>query len=206
MDKKERILEVAEELFAEHGFEGTSTRMLAAKAGINVAMLSYYFGSKEKLFETMVDQRVNKTREKLQLIAETPISPAEKLNNVIDLYVEKILTNNCIHRIIHREISLHQRSEMTNVITDILLLNAQEIIRIIHEGQEKKIFREVDVEMTVGTIFGTISQLINSAALCSKLMNLDPTESVSSVKIQTRLQNHLKDLLHAHLTPKNASA
>jgi AcrR family transcriptional regulator len=203
IDKKERIMEVAEELFAEHGFDGTSTRMLAAKAGINVAMLSYYFGSKEKLFEIMVDQRVSKTREKIQVIAETAISPVEKLDQVIDLYVEKILTNNSIHKIIHREMSLHQRSDMTNAITDILVLNAQEIIRIIREGQAKKVFREVDVEMTVGTIFGTISQLTNSAPLCSKLMKLDSTESVTSEKIQTRLQTHLKDLLRSHLAIKN---
>ena len=48
-DKKEQILEVAEELFAEYGFEGTSVRELAKKAKVNVAMISNYFGSKEQL-------------------------------------------------------------------------------------------------------------------------------------------------------------
>ena len=55
MTKREQILEVAEELIAENGFSGTSVRALAAKAGINVAMISYYFGSKEKLFEALVE-------------------------------------------------------------------------------------------------------------------------------------------------------
>ncbi|HNO01068.1 MAG TPA: TetR family transcriptional regulator, partial [Chitinophagaceae bacterium] len=39
----------AEKLFAEKGYNGTSVRDIAEKAGINLAMVSYYFGSKEKL-------------------------------------------------------------------------------------------------------------------------------------------------------------
>ena len=47
-DKKEHIINHAVELFAEKGFEGTSIRDLAARAEVNVAMVNYYFGSKEK--------------------------------------------------------------------------------------------------------------------------------------------------------------
>jgi AcrR family transcriptional regulator len=47
-DKKEHIMHVAMELFAEKGFEGTSIRDLAQKADVNIAMVNYYFGSKEK--------------------------------------------------------------------------------------------------------------------------------------------------------------
>ena len=57
VDKRQQILDAAVELFAEHGFEATSTRMLAAHAGVNVAMINYYFGSKEKLFEALVEDR-----------------------------------------------------------------------------------------------------------------------------------------------------
>jgi len=48
---RERLLDVAEGLFAEHGFEGTSIRELAAAADSNIASVNYYFGSKEKLYE-----------------------------------------------------------------------------------------------------------------------------------------------------------
>ncbi|MEO6348401.1 MAG: TetR family transcriptional regulator, partial [Aquaticitalea sp.] len=52
-DKQIQILEVAEKLFAEHGFDGTSVRQIAHEADINIAMISYYFGSKEKLLEAL---------------------------------------------------------------------------------------------------------------------------------------------------------
>ncbi len=47
-DKQIHILDIAEELIAKKGYEGTSVRDICSKANINVAMISYYFGSKEK--------------------------------------------------------------------------------------------------------------------------------------------------------------
>ena len=56
---KEKILDAAEQLFAENGFEATGVRELATKAHVNVAMISYYSGSKEKLFETLIEERAS---------------------------------------------------------------------------------------------------------------------------------------------------
>ena len=47
---QERLLDAAEELFCEHGFEGASIRDIAASAGCNIASVNYYFGGKEKLY------------------------------------------------------------------------------------------------------------------------------------------------------------
>ena len=47
---RNRILSVAAFLFAENGFEGTSVRMICAKAGVNVSLVNYYFKSKELLY------------------------------------------------------------------------------------------------------------------------------------------------------------
>ncbi|MCA6454520.1 MAG: helix-turn-helix transcriptional regulator, partial [Chitinophagaceae bacterium] len=74
-DKKQHILNAAIELFAEKGFEGSSIRDLAARADVNVAMVNYYFGSKEKLFETIVEHRATFMRGKLDEIeADTTLT------------------------------------------------------------------------------------------------------------------------------------
>jgi AcrR family transcriptional regulator len=57
MDTKQRILEVAEELFAEHGLAGTSLRRIIADAGVNLAAVHYYFRSKESLLEAVIVRR-----------------------------------------------------------------------------------------------------------------------------------------------------
>lgn len=48
---RDRLLDAAEELFCEHGFEGASIRDIAAAAKCNIASVNYYFGGKEKLYE-----------------------------------------------------------------------------------------------------------------------------------------------------------
>lgn len=90
MTKREQILEVAEELIAENGFSGTSVRALAAKAGINVAMISYYFGSKEKLFEALVEYRAGFLREKFQVLNREVVDPMERVDRMIEAYVDRI--------------------------------------------------------------------------------------------------------------------
>ena len=51
---EEKILEAASKVFTEKGFAGTRTRDIAEHAGINLALLNYYFRSKEKLFEQVM--------------------------------------------------------------------------------------------------------------------------------------------------------
>lgn len=53
-DTKQALILAAGELFAEHGYEGTSIRAIAEKAGANVAAISYHFGSKGKLYVATV--------------------------------------------------------------------------------------------------------------------------------------------------------
>lgn len=58
-DTKTRILDAAEHLFMEHGFEATSLRQLTAAASVNLAAVNYHFGSKEELFEAVLTRRLD---------------------------------------------------------------------------------------------------------------------------------------------------
>lgn len=56
-DVRSQILDVAETLFAEHGYASTSTRDIATQAGVRQSMISYYFKSKRSLFEAVIKHR-----------------------------------------------------------------------------------------------------------------------------------------------------
>ena len=58
-ETRTRILDAAEELFMQHGFEATSMRLLTAKAGVNLAAVNYHFGSKDALIEALFRRRVD---------------------------------------------------------------------------------------------------------------------------------------------------
>jgi AcrR family transcriptional regulator len=66
---KDRILDAAEELFMEHGFEATSLRSITAAAGVNLAAVNYHFGSKEELFQSVLGRRLDPmNQERLDLL------------------------------------------------------------------------------------------------------------------------------------------
>ena len=58
-ETRTRILDAAEELFMQHGFEGTSMRHLTSRAGVNLAAVNYHFGSKHALIEAVFRRRLD---------------------------------------------------------------------------------------------------------------------------------------------------
>ncbi len=61
---KERILHAAEDLFAQHGFAGTSLRQVTSRADVNIAAVNYHFGSKENLVHEVFKHRMDQMSEK----------------------------------------------------------------------------------------------------------------------------------------------
>jgi AcrR family transcriptional regulator len=59
MDTRERLLDAAEQLFLQGGYDGTSSRMITAAAGANLAAVNYHFGGKEGLFQAMLARRLD---------------------------------------------------------------------------------------------------------------------------------------------------
>ena len=76
---KERILDAAESLFMEHGYEATSLRAITAAAAVNLAAVNYHFGSKEELFQSVLTRRLdpmNQARLEMLTRLEAKAAPA----------------------------------------------------------------------------------------------------------------------------------
>src|SRR5881409_1879815 len=68
---QEKILDAAEALFMEHGFEATSLRLITAAAAVNLAAVNYHFGSKEELFQSVLTRRLDPmNQERVDLLTE----------------------------------------------------------------------------------------------------------------------------------------
>ena len=85
---KQRILAAAEELFAQHGFDGASLRQVTASAGVNLAAVNYHFGSKSQLIEEIFRHRLDDINGR-RLLALHKIAgrPETVLEDVIAAYV-----------------------------------------------------------------------------------------------------------------------
>lgn len=206
-DKREHILIVAEELFGENGFDGTSVRDIAHKAGVNLAMISYYFGSKEKLLEALIEFRAGYSYGILEeLNKDESLSPWEKIDRLVDFYVDRILNNLRFHNIMYQESTNVRSDEIRDRIISIKLRNLEQITKIIQDGQQKKLFREeIDIPMTVGTLMGTISSytLARPYGCVILALGYDSNDEQYRSKLAPRLKAHLKSLLRAHLGKRN---
>lgn len=200
-DKKEIILDTAERLFSEQGFDGTSTRAIAHEAGVNMAMLNYYFGSKEGLYKAVFERKLSDFHQTLTNLNEQNISPWEKLHQYIDVYVDRIARQSCFQRLIQQEISMQQqRSGVRDYIADTLVRNVDELKKILREGIENGSFRKIDIDMTVATIFGTKYYVTHLSALAARVLQTDlDNETTLQQEIKPRIKKHLTDLLDAHL-------
>jgi AcrR family transcriptional regulator len=199
-DKQIQILQVAEKLFAEKGFDGTSIRNIAKEAGINIAMVSYYFGSKEKMLEALIFSRTSDLKMQLENILKAESEPMEKLDQLLDLYIARVSKNRCLYQIVNSESANVKRALSLKSFTEVKKRNLESLQLIIAQGQEKGIFRkDINVSLIPATIFGTYFQFYTGKALYEEVFNLNTEESFTSY-IKNELTAHIKQLIKALLT------
>ncbi len=88
LSTKDRLLDAAEALFAEHGFSGTSLRQLTQAAGVNLAAVNYHFGSKELLAHAVIHRRFTPINdERLALLDELEARGEPTLEELLGAFV-----------------------------------------------------------------------------------------------------------------------
>lgn len=94
LSTEEKFKEAARIVFTQKGYAATRTRDIAEQAGLNLALLNYYFRSKEKLFEIVM---IEKVMQLFSLIAPALNDPATSLEEKIELiaasYIDMLLKN-----------------------------------------------------------------------------------------------------------------
>lgn len=77
MDNRERILEAAARIYAQHGFRGATTRLIAIEAGVNEVTIFRLFGSKAQLFDELLQERLRSTA--VSQLPEHPQDPGREV-------------------------------------------------------------------------------------------------------------------------------
>lgn len=202
-DKQLQIIDVAQRLFADEGFEATSVRDIAKGADVNIAMISYYFGSKEKLLEAIFDVHAQKIRMKLEnLLNDTKLEPLQKMDALVDRYLDKYFTNECFHRIVAREQMTQKISAISDLLHEMKKQNQELVKKLIQEGQKKNVFKKhVDVPLLMATMLGTANQLITTQHFYKEINMLqDMPEDEFQKHLRKKLSTHIKALFKCILT------
>lgn len=137
----QRILDAAKEEFAENGFSGARVDAIAARAGVNKALLYYHVGGKAALFERVLHQTIGTLAESLEAIIKPVTDPVEKLKIYVRSLADTVCSNPQVPSIVTQELTCGSKhlpeqtirdfARMFNLITD-----------IIEQGVQAGVFRD----------------------------------------------------------------
>ncbi len=203
-DKKAAILAEAEKLFAQEDFDAVSVRDLAKAANVNIAMISYYFGSKEKLFEELIISRMANSQTTIQAIATDPtMSSIDKVMAVVDFYTDRLMNNPGVHRMINRELSNSSRPQLRDLLLSKITTNKEYLSMMMEEGKKKGEFREdADVGLAMINLFACIQYIVGSSYYSCKMLDVPTEAQLFDKEFRQRIKTYFKDLFSHYLLKK----
>lgn len=196
------ILQKAEELFAKKGFDATTVRDIAKAADINLAMISYYFGSKDKLLEKLFAYRMSIITEDLQRLFENQsLSPLQKLQTFVEEYIARVFRKQDFYKIVLCEQIINNNPKVIELMQEWRMKNLKLVELIVKQGQDQQVFSpNVDVHLLLNSIVGTVIQTV-----INKGVYKEPDKKIKSAgktfddNLKQKLLIYLNNLLKAIL-------
>lgn len=199
LDKKDLIIEAAEKLFADVGYDSTSVRDICQVANVNVAMVNYYFGSKDGLLKEMIERKSAVMRGRLEaLLQDSTLSNHDKMKLAIANMLDRMFMHRPFTLNVIREMTKLNQPEMRKMILALFLPNLKLLKELIRAGIKKKEFRKVDIEFTIASITGTCWHVISAGDLIIPRLE-GKEEDMDVSELRERLQEHLYQFIQHHL-------
>ena len=154
-EARARIAAAAEELFSARGFDGTAIRDIARKAGVNGAMIHYYFGNKEGLYRAMLEGAAKRVQSLLIETAGGSGSTKERLARFVDAYAAYMLSQPNLVRILYREV-LTGAKHIKQIAQQYAATNYTMLRTTISEGVKRGELRAIDAELAPISLMGMV--------------------------------------------------
>jgi AcrR family transcriptional regulator len=156
---REKILDVAERLFARGGYEGVGLREVAEQVGLGKSSLFHHFNTKDQLYCEVLARVLGRIRLHLDPVVKAEISPANKLVRWVETLVDALAEQPTTARLLMRELVEDEQfrpAELPEAAA--AKANLAGILRgireLLEEGVARGVFRSVSVPQTVQTLIG----------------------------------------------------
>lgn len=192
------ILDAAETLFARQGFAATTIKAIGKEAGVNPALLYYYFPDKERLYHAVLERRLGTATRDVgqQLAAELP--PVEALSLLLKSYARRMHEAPSIPRLLVRELADHQAAHALPIIREIAAGLFRRICEIIEAGQASGAIRpELDPRFTAISLVSQIAWFFVAQPAVSRMLGY---EGVVPARTVERYVDHAVSFSLAALT------
>lgn len=202
-EKQVQIMEFALEVFANKGFEKATVRDIAQKAKVNIAMISYYFGSKDNLLETLFKYKMEEMDlNTTSIISSKTLDPFQKVNLLIDNHIDAIIKNRSFYKLMIREGLLIKEGPIFELIKEMKFKKIKLLSHAVKQGQKSGIFQKnVDVLMMSSIFSGSVNQVFSNSKFISEAYGIPyPNIEIYNQKVIENLRQHLKVIFQSYLT------
>jgi len=157
LSTRDKILQTAQQIFIEKGKDGARMQEIANRAGVNKAMLFYYFNSKDLLYLEVLSSIVGKLFQKVNEVVISEQEPRKKLEQFVEAYINFLTENEGLPRIMLREIA-SGGEVIGKIFNETLSIEEKPISgniqSMIEDSIQKGQFRNVDPIQTIINIIG----------------------------------------------------
>lgn len=170
------ILSAAVREFAREGVAGARTHAIARSAGVNKALLYYYFKDKESLYRAVLDQVFGGVRSAIHQAVSEPHAPREKLQRYVGAHFDYIAANPLYPRIVQAEF-LHaglDPSRLARIVDEYFRPVFLELSALLEEGAATGDFRQIDPMHFIPAMISVIVFHFNTAPILKLLTGKDP--------------------------------
>ncbi len=158
ISSRDKILEVAEVLFARRGYAGVGLREVAEQAGLGKSSLFHHFKSKDALYGEVLGQVLGRIRAVLDPIVGSDVTPELRLEAWVDGLVDVLATYPCAARLLMRALveddpfgpELLEVNAAEQVLAGIL----EGIHGLLDDGVRQGVFRDMSIPHSVQTLIG----------------------------------------------------
>ncbi len=194
---KAEILEAALHEFSLHGKQGARMQTIADDAGVNKALLHYYFTSKENLYHEVLQRILALGLFNIGSSFNAELSPKEQIENVISNYFQFFRSNPELPRMMMWEVTANPDTMgqiFNKTITQSDNPLPQMMEKVLKDGIASGEFKEVDTRQFLVTLLGTIAFYFIAKPLIWNVLSIGDEESFLNAR-----ETHIKRILLAGL-------
>jgi TetR/AcrR family transcriptional regulator len=176
-ESRAAILAAAAHEFAQYGSAGARTDAIAREAGVNKALLYYYFQDKETLYGAVLDEAYSGLKTTVLRVLDGEQSPREKIMAYAGAYFDFIASNQLYPRLMQREMMRAKEGQsphIDKVIKTYIQPIFMRVTEVMKEGIAKGDFRPVNPVHFVPSMVAMIVFYFSSAPMMQKIIGFNP--------------------------------
>jgi AcrR family transcriptional regulator len=177
-DTRRKILDIAQKLFAQKGYEGCSVDLIADKAKVNKASIYYHFKDKASLYENVLEENLDRFLQRVIQAVAGEDSPEKKLEAFASSYAENFVSNRAMAPLMLRELAsdgTHLTAKTRAALGHII----QVVDDILREGRDSGVFKETKTFLPYFMIVGSMNIYTSTRKMRKKFQDQEDSYGFS---------------------------